>query len=338
MKRILIVPVAVLLLFRGAIAQERPGMPQADRVRLAEFFRLGESAGDRLWNGWGEAPFAVLLVTSQHEFLVRHPHPSGDFVSLGYDSLLGSEVFVRERTQPTNVEATLPAIQPSMISTIVIGEAPNTSSKTSTPWVVTLLHEHFHQLQDSQPDYYPAVNALGLSDSDKTGMWMLEYPFPYDSVEVQRRFSDLSKLLLEALQARDDADRATKLASYLAERRKFQETLAPDSYKYFSFQLWQEGIARYTEYQAARLAATSYTPSPAFRSLEDFTPFERTADSVLMRILVELSTQRLGESRRQAFYSFGAAEGLLLDKINPSWKSRYFTDKFDLGACYEARK
>jgi len=38
------------------------------------------------------------------------------------------------------------------------------------------------------------------------------------------------------------------------------------------------------------------------------------------------------------FYPFGAAEALLLDKVNPSWRSRYFVEKFDLGKYYEAAK
>ena len=66
-----------------------------------------------------------------------------------------------------------------------MGQAENTLSKTSTPWIIMLLHEHFHQLQDSQPNFYADVSALNLSGADKSGMWMLNYPFPYDRKEVQ---------------------------------------------------------------------------------------------------------------------------------------------------------
>jgi len=40
------------------------------------------------------------------------------------------------------------------------------------------MHEHFHQLQNGQPRYFQAVQDLGLSHGDNTGMWMLNYPFP----------------------------------------------------------------------------------------------------------------------------------------------------------------
>ena len=46
------------------------------------------------------------------------------------------------------------------------------------------MHEHFHQLQWAQPEYLKAIDDLGLSKGDATGMWMLNYPFPYDDPEI----------------------------------------------------------------------------------------------------------------------------------------------------------
>ena len=34
------------------------------------------------------------------------------------------------------------------------------------------------------------------------------------------------------------------------------------------------------------------------------------------------------------YWPDGAAEGLLLDKVNPRWRSRYFKDKFNLGRYF----
>jgi len=73
-----------------AAAPATATLAAADRVRIAEAFRLGEAIGDSIWPGWTSAPFAVLLVTPEREYLVRHPRPSADFTRIGYDSLLGS--------------------------------------------------------------------------------------------------------------------------------------------------------------------------------------------------------------------------------------------------------
>src|SRR5438034_3881111 len=146
--------ICLILSFENAKAQEKPSLSAIDRTRLAEAFRLGDRIGGRIWPAWTRAPFAVLLVTPEYEFLVRHPKPSPDFTSLGYDPVLKSDLYYRKRRLPANFLATFPAISGSMISTIVVGQAENTLARTSTPWVITLLHEHFHQLQDSQPNFF----------------------------------------------------------------------------------------------------------------------------------------------------------------------------------------
>jgi len=321
----------VLLAATNALSQEKPALREIDRTRLAEAFRLSDKLGDELWSGWSKAPLAVLLVTPQKEFLIRHPQPSKDFTSLGYDTKLKSEVFYRDRKFQTSLLATFPAV--GGISTIVIGQAENTDSKTSTPWVITLMHEHFHQLQDSQPNFYKDTEALNLSHGDQTGMWMINYPFPYETPAVSQQFSVLVRLLLEGIKTKS----AVKLSEYLAARDTLKQMLSPDDYKYFSFQLWKEGIARYTEYRVAQWAAAKYQPTREFRNLKDFTTFSAVADREHALIVHELSTLKLENYKRVAFYPIGAAEGLLLDRSNPRWRSRYFAEKFD-NSSYFTRK
>ncbi|MGH9933324.1 MAG: hypothetical protein ACREA9_29420 [Pyrinomonadaceae bacterium] len=327
---------ALLLLLSLAplvCAQDKPQVAEIDRVRLTEAFRLGDTLGNRLWPGWNQAPFAVLLVTSEHEFLVRHPKPSADFTLLSYDPLLKSNVYYRARTQPQNLLATFPAV--GNIPTIVIGQAENTDKKTSTPWVVTVLHEHFHQLQYSQPGYYSDVNALGLTRGDQSGMWMLNYPFPYDWHEMQELFSHLGRALADALEAKPGSDFSTGLSAYLKQRRELENILSPDDYRYLSFQMWQEGVARYTEYRIAKSAGMHYKPGKAFRSLKDYQPFSEVAEDINSGILSELTNVKLVDSKRVIFYALGAGEGLLLDRAKPSWRRDYFADKFYLDKYFE---
>ena len=329
-----------LLLFAvaaGVAGQEKIEVPDVDRIRLAEAFRIGESLRNRVWKSWDKAPFAVLLVTPENEFLIRHPRPSKDFTLIGYDSLLKSNVYFRKRTQSIHFLATFPVV--GGVSTIVIGQAENTSKKTSAPWVITVLHEHFHQLQSSQPTYYADVNALNLSRGDQSGMWMLNFAFPYKDEQIKEQFAALSKLLAKALQAKQKSDFAARLAEYLQARKAFQQMLTPDDYKYFSFQIWQEGIARYTEFRMAELAAKKYRPTKEFRALKDYTPFKEVADSILNKqILTSLPTLQLDRLERLVFYPFGAAEGLLLDRANPKWRSRYLTEKFYVEKYFEKTK
>jgi hypothetical protein len=64
--------------------------------------------------------------------------------------------------------------------------------------------------------------------------------------------------------------------------------------------------------------------------LKDYTSYGSAAQAAFERILKELSMLELGQSKRTAFYPFGAGEGMLLDKINPKWQKRYFVNKFSL--------
>ena len=318
----------MLLITSGIFAQEsKPTVSEIDRIRLAEAFRIGETLGNEVWKGWDNAPFAVLLVTPENEFLIRHPKPSKDFTLVGYDSILKSDVYFRKRTQQINFLATFPAV--GGVSTIVIGQAENTSEKTSTPWVVTALHEHFHQLQMSQPTYFKEVDELNLSGGDQTGIWQLNFAFPYKDAQINERFSALSKLLAETLQTKRKSDFSVKLDEYLKARQAFQQMLSPNDYKYFSFQIWQEGIARYTEWRMADLAARKYKPSKEFLALKDYTPFREVADTILNKqIMANLPTLQLEKWERIAFYPFGAGEGLLLNRVNRKWQNRYLTEKF----------
>ena len=333
-------PFVFLLILAAASSiagQEKVEVPNVDRIRLAEAFRIGESLGNRVWNGWDKAPFAVLLVTPENEFLIRHPRPSKDFTLIGYDSLLKSNVYFRKRTQAIHFLATFPAV--GGVSTIVIGQAENTLKKTSTPWVITVLHEHFHQLQSSQPTYYADVEALNLSRGDQSGMWMLNFAFPYKDDRIKEQFAALSKLLAKALQAKKKSDFSESLSAYLQARKAFQQMLTRDDYRYFSFQIWQEGIARYTEFRMADLAAKKYRPTKEFRALKDYTPFKEVADAILNKqILTSLPTLELDRSERLVFYPFGAAEGLLLDRANAKWRSRYLTEKFYVEKYFESTK
>jgi hypothetical protein len=318
----------MIALASSANADAQPTLRDFDRIRLTEAFRLADAVGNRIWPDWDKAPFAVLLVTPDHEFLIRHPKPTEDFTALGEDALLKQKVFVRKRTYATDLLATFPAV--GGVPTIVIGQAEKTAAKTSTRWVITLLHEHFHQFQMSQPKYFADVDALGLARGDKTGMWMLNFDFPYTKPEVEEQYNALAKALGEAVEARKDKDFAKRRAAYLEARKKFQAALTVNDNKYFSFQAWQEGTARYTEYRVADWAAGEYQPSKAFQELKDYTSFKEEARTILDGIVKELATLKLSKAKRTVFYPLGAAEGLILDEARPEWRKRYWEERFSL--------
>jgi hypothetical protein len=298
----------------------------ADRARLAEANSLVASLAGRIWPGWQRTPFALLLVGDSAEYLLGHPRATSDFSGPLFDSMLGMDVRSRPRVFPPTLLATFPAV--GGLPTIVVGTAERTG-KSSTGWVLTLLHEHFHQWQYSLPDYYRRAEELRLSGGDSSGMWMLNYPFPYDSAPVQAAARNLARALAQAL---DTAarPRGPAIQAVIRARAALTKHLTAAETRYLEFQLWQEGVARFIEYRAAELASRWHRPGSAYQMLPDHASYEDVAKRNRISLRRELDQLDLGKDRRISFYSLGAAYALLLDSTQPDWKQRYESTPFVL--------
>jgi hypothetical protein len=310
--------------FAFAYGHSQPQMRLDDRIRIKEAMDICKQYGDSIWPGINAAPFAIIVVTDSAEFLINHsPAPAG-FNDLGYDSLLGSRIYCRKPVFNKHFLATFPAVEGS--NTIVVGTPENTG-KNSTDWIITLLHEHFHQYANSDPAYYTAVGKLDLSGGDKTGMWMLNYPFPYNDSAVVVRYEKYAAALLKTVRSIGTDSFQSSFSEYASGRRSFERALKPPDYRYFSFQIWQEGIARYTEYKFLQLL-DAYTPAKDVARLPDFVPFKKYREEFYRNQLNRIAEFDLAKDRRTCFYAVGFAEGLILDELNPSWRMKYLVERF----------
>lgn len=301
-------------------------LPHDDAVRVREFYRLAAQISDETWPGWSKTPAPLLLVTSETEFLTHHPHPPASFKKIGEDW------YQRPRQFSTGLLATFPAFGPP--SVIVIGDPSHTEAKTSTPWMITLMHEHFHQFQDAQPGAFDSVQKLGLAHGDTTGMWMLNYPFPYDKPTVVESFNDLRDLLLAALAERDGPKVQKMAKRYIKARKQFLASLSSDDARYLNFQIWKEGIARYVQVKSAE-AAAHYTATPEYAALPDYESFADYATRARRDTIDELHRANLSQWKRTVVYSLGACEGFLLDRLHPAWRDEYFLHPFTLEAEFD---
>jgi hypothetical protein len=314
---------AALLL---AVASPSPGddvLRPEDAIRVAEAFRLAGVVAPTVFDGWEHAPFPVLLVGGEREFLLRGVARPDGFQEIGHSGILGAEVWARPRTFDPGLLATLPAFGPPAV--VVIGR-PEATAKASTDWVLTLLHEHFHQYQMSDPAYFAATRALDLAGGDETGMWMLDYPFPYESAGTALGFAALSREMARLIEQPSPAGRER----FWRDHSRFLARLSERDRRYLEFQLWQEGVARYVELRVAEAAAASYAPTIEFRALPDFRPFEEAALSQRREILAALRKPDLPRLRRVSFYAFGAGLALLLDQEGGAWRERYPVERFTL--------
>jgi hypothetical protein len=326
MKKILPILVTILQLTCSVQGQGLPKMRTQDKVRIREAITISNKYGNEIWQGINEPPFVVLLVTDSFEFLINHPYPSSDFKISEEDEILNAKILYRQRTYSKTFLATFPAV--GGVNCIVVGTPENTG-KSSTDWIITLLHEHFHQFQYTQKDHYASVAGLDLANGDETGMWQLNYRLPYDSLPISSQYSKYTRALSNAVSGIDNKDFRELLTQYTDERKKLIGLFKPSDYKYFSFQLWQEGIARYTEYKFLEVL-NDYTPSIEAAGLPDFIPFNKFREQFLKLHLGSVTALKFEKEKRICFYDVGLVEGILLDKLNPRWRSQYFASRFFL--------
>ncbi|MCU1231872.1 MAG: hypothetical protein JWO97_4756 [Acidobacteria bacterium] len=279
------------------------------------------AAGERVWPGWSDAPFSLLLIDGETEYLVSPPAGTTGFTPSSNDA----HILTRKRITNPNLLATYPAVGDE--PTIVVG-TPKMTGKSDAAWVITLLHEHFHQLQYSWPGYYAASNKLGLARGDETGMWMLNYPFPYADANVQQRMTRFTSALANALAARGSASFAPALREVKLRWRELRESLDADDYAYLMFQVYQEGVARYVELRVAEELAKRGTPCLSREAAKE------VAAQLRADIDSGLANPRLAERQRVAFYAIGAAVALLLDEVSPYWKRDYIARPFAIESYF----
>lgn len=304
------------LLPTRSFAQESV-LGEANAIRIAEAYQLLSHVRSAPSWKWNDVPFAILLLTEDRDFLIGHPSPTDDFRSEGVDPIIGKEIFSRPRTQAWSLQflATFPAV--GGLSTVVVGTAEATG-RSSTAWVVTLLHEHFHQIQNAHPDYFTNVANLELDGGDTSGMWMLNYAFPYENDAVVGHLNELAQTLSGTSDPEDAVERV------VASLRQLKSSLKPADYRYLTFQFWQEGTARYMEHVVIRRAMTGYTPTEAYLGLDDAQPYAAYLLDFDRQLRTGLKNIDVPNQRRIVMYPLGASLALLLEQVQPGWMAGYF--------------
>jgi hypothetical protein len=285
--------------------------PAGDEANIALSEAVLKRVGDTMWPSWSSASFAIDLLTANGpvEINFEKPIPAPSF--------------------PPDLEATFP--WDNNVPTIVIGEPQFTQAKTPIRWSVVLMHEHFHQWQDAWPRYFASVKDLGLDSSGgKSAMWMLNYPFPYNNLLVNQTFANMAGALADAVDAIGAPRFADAADRYLGLRRLFKAHLTKNDYKYFAFQCWQEGAARYTEIAVARMAAQAHASDPQFLTDDQARDLSDDSAATLAGVEHRLRTIALSEGGRGDFYALGAGEALLLDQVKPGWRTQYLDPRMDL--------
>ena len=274
---------------------------------LAQVRSFASGEGESVWPGYGSAPFGFLLVTAKNETLMCRDQVPPQFVAAGTDPATGCTRHIRKpRGLPAGLLAAMPIFGPPGV--IVMG-TPEATGRAEPSWLRTILHEHFHQWQYDLPDYFSRIHALDLHDGDQSGMWALNYAFPYDDPAVVAAFDLASHKLAKAVAARATPQFGAAFDDYLAARSALAERAGDRHWRYLEFQLWQEGVARWTEIRLGK-----WYPRQDVRD---------SAVQLEQATIDALNTPKLQQMKREAAYAHGAAEAMLLQACGHEWRAEY---------------
>ncbi len=300
-------------------------LPVQDAVRINEAYHLWKAVGDRLWSGWAEVTMPLLYLTPDYEYAIGFPKTMPGFRPLDQNPLINRSIQVRKRILDLNLSASFPI---EGIHAIVIG-TPAALEKSSSEWTLTVAHEMFHVLQYSR-GASEKIKSLALGP-ETDASWQLNFPFPYKDADVMRLIHLQSYPIYLAISSADETDLKYNAGTAVEAVRVYRSLLqsqSPDNkfYKYSQFQEWLEGVAFYTEYQMAEAAAKgNYHSTDAFTQLPDYKSYQEVWDeSYKGRTFLVKHAGRAAQSRT-TFYHLGLGKGLLLDRLMPDWKTRYFT-------------
>lgn len=273
--------------------------------------------GDSIWDNISKTPLRMLLITDSLEYLFNHDNPGTSFEWCQYDSILNTNIYVRPKKFPPFLRATFPAV--NGIDCIVAGNPQNTE-KSDEDWIIMLLHEHFHLYQNENPQYKENIALLAQRISKGANNWMLDYDFPYNDTTINELFKEYSHSVNETCNSLNKNNFNEEVKQCVTDRSEIQEHLSPDDCDYFRFQIWQEGIATYTEYQYLNILNLNCQYFKDVYNL-DYTLKDETLLKAYTNYLLKTD---LRKSQRDLFYSLGLLEGIIKDKTNPEWKTDYF--------------
>jgi len=182
-----------------------------------------------------------------------------------------------------------------------------------------LLHETFH--------VYQTIVALDKLDQAEN-----RYTFDGEYWEIDENMHDEWKeeinLLAQALKAENDEEVISYVTQFLEKReqRRVKHNLDNDLINFECLIEWEEGLAKYVEVAIWKQAFSS----PNYKSLPEMSqdPDFKDYDNFEQRWRQEIMTMKNQASQEgdTRFYYTGMAQGFLLDRLLPDWKTHIMAE------------
>ncbi len=333
-------------------------LSEAEKARIIEAQHLREATGDEILPGWGKADLPVILYNEEYAFLtdVSAPPPDG-WRTVRANQLRGTawEAVPGDDIQGMTYyrQALTPDVTPQAF-TVKIGETYAATLTTYEYFPIRMRS----QLQDNLPEFiqpiFPyhiyidllvsgsdqyvtlilheaahAYQGIGAPDRLMAGEQAnldLESVYPWGDENLREDWQSELEILAQALQSKTDEDTRLLAQEFLQIRRDRRESAAmnADLIDFERHREWVEGIARYAEISAYRLAheRKEYSPTQETIHIPDFNNYEKY-DQRWAREINQMKRLSSDTSERRFYYT-GMAQAVLLDRLAPGWQGQLF--------------
>jgi hypothetical protein len=333
-------------------------LSQQEKARLIEALHLRQTVGDEVLPGWGRAEIPVILYNEDYAFLtgVNSPPPKGwTTVRLNQQRGTAWEVVPGDDIQgiPYYRQALHSGVDPQSF-TVKIG-ANYAASLTTFEYYHIVMHQQIHDglpdivkpvfpyriathlLVDSADQYitlilheaahaYQGFSAPERLMAGEEANYELEDLYPWEDESLRKDWESELDLLVRALRAQTTEESCSLAREFLQIRnfRRQSAGLSTDLIQFERQREWVEGIGRYAEISVYRLAHEKAAYAPEKETVDDpvFYDYEKF-DQRWTRELDQMKRMAQDESERRFYYS-GMAQAVLLDRLDPDWKSKIF--------------
>lgn len=333
-------------------------LSEREKARFIEAQHLRSALGDQVLPGWAQAEIPVILYNEQYAFLAgagSPPAPGWVTVPQGQqrgaewelvpdDSIAGQPYYRQELPAGLTPQAFTVKIGDGYAASLTTmeffyislgnqmrGELPGVLQPVfpariatrilldSTDQYITLiLHESAHAYQGSAaPERLAAAEQAGNNLSNS---------YPWHEPQFQEAWQSELDMLARALRAETTEETRALAAEFLQIRqdRRQQAGLREELVAFERQREWVEGIGRYAELRVYQLAAQNraYAPVEAVREDPEFHQYQQF-DRRWTREVDQIS-RMAGDEGDGRFYYSGMAQAVMLDRLDPHWKTRLF--------------
>jgi hypothetical protein len=337
-----------------------------DKARVAEAFHLRGGHGNNLWEGWGIAEIPLILYNEEYAFLAGCSNPPPGWTTVPQKvrhggaweivpgDLLDGKHYYRQRlpdkgatpqaftvrvgeswvasmtTQDWTAIAMGNEIRdafPSLLrpfvpyrlaARIFLGLAMDTDG-----YICAIGHESFHAFQ--------GIVASVRIENGENALAREGKRYPWNDRLFNEGWKAELNLLADALLTKDDKHMIELGQKFIALRkaRRLSFNLDTNLVDLERLREWEEGLAKYTELALWKCA--SAVPDngvvPVLGRDPDFKQYKGFSQRWTQEIITLRMQSGAGEIR---FYYSGMAQGFMLDRLLPGWRSRILRDNLFL--------